>query len=244
MTCETAIRLLEPFLDDELEASQRADVAAHLATCRTCAVVYAPLLELRQGIRSHAPYYRAPDGLRDRVRASLRQAERRPANSWRAIAIAAAILLAISAAFNIALMKSRTAGGDVIAGNILASHIRSLMGTHLLDVPSTDQHTVKPWFNGKLDFSPDVRDFAAQGYPLIGGRMDYIDGHPAAALVFQRRKHIVNVFTWPSNAPDGDAGLSRNGYQIVHWSRGGMTYWAVSDLNSGELSQFAALYRH
>jgi anti-sigma factor RsiW len=118
------------------------------------------------------------------------------------------------------------------------------MGTHLLDVPSTDQHTVKPWFNGKLDFSPDVRDFSAQGYPLIGGRMDYIDGHPAAALVFQRRKHIINVFTWPSNAPEGGAELGRNGYQIVHWSRDGMAWWAVSDLNSGELRQFAALYQH
>lgn len=244
MTCAEANSLLEPYLDDELDVAQKAEVAGHLASCASCAGRHAQLLELRTAIRTHAPYYRAPAGLRERVRFSVRQSARPAAGPWRWIAIAAAILLTVSAAWNIALFRARPSSAGLIAQNILSSHVRSLMGAHLLDVPSSDQHTVKPWFNGKLDFSPDVRDFAAQGYPLIGGRMDYIDGHPAAALVFQRRKHIVNVFTWPSNAPDGDAGLSRNGYQIVHWSRGGMTYWAVSDLNSGELSQFAALYRH
>ena len=145
--------------------------------------------------RAHAPYYRAPAGLRDRVRASVRQADiqdaRQSAAPWRWLAVAAAILLAVSAAWNIALFRSRTSSSDSTAQNVLSSHVRSLMGTHLLDVPSSDQHTVKPWFNGKLDFSPDVRDFAAQGFPLIGGRIDYVDGHPVAALVYQRRQHII-----------------------------------------------------
>jgi anti-sigma factor RsiW len=246
MTCEPAKNLLEPYLDDELDASQRAQVAAHLAACSACAAMHAQLLELRDGIRAHAPYYRAPAGLRDRVRASVRQADsqdaRQSAGPWRWLAIAAAILLAISAGWNIALFRSRSSVGDSIAQNVLSSHVRSLMGTHLLDVPSSDQHTVKPWFNGKLDFSPDVRDFAAQGFSLIGGRIDYVDGRSVAALVYQRRQHIINVFTWPSTAVGGPE-IDRNGYHMVHWNSAGMAWWAVSDLNAGELGQFVGLYK-
>jgi anti-sigma factor RsiW len=180
MNCLPAKSLLESYLDDELDASQTAHVAEHLASCTACAGVHAQLLELRAGIRAQAPYYRAPAALRERIQVSLRHKERkdaRPVNpSWRWIAIAAAILLAVSAAWNIALFRSRTSSPDLIAQDVLSSHVRSLIGTHLLDVPSSDQHTVKPWFNGKLDFSPDVRDFAAHGFPLIGGRIDYVDG--------------------------------------------------------------------
>ena len=143
----------------------------------------------------------------------------------------------------IALFPSRTSSADLIAQDVLSSHLRSLIGAHLLDVPSSDQHTVKPWFNGKLDFSPEVRDFTAQGYPLIGGRIDYARGRPVAALVYQRRKHVINVFTGPSAAADGGAELDHNGYHVVHWNISGMTWWAVSDLNAGELRQFVDLYR-
>jgi anti-sigma factor RsiW len=159
------------------------------------------------------------------------------------LAIAAALLLAVSAAWNVALYRSRSSGADLIAESVLSSHVRSLMGTHLLDVPSSDQHTVKPWFNGKLDFSPDVRDFAAQGFPLIGGRIDYVGGRPVAALVYQRRQHIINLFTWPSAAADGEPDVTHNGYHVRHWNSGGMAWWAVSDLNPGELRQFENLYR-
>ena len=247
MTCVPAKSLLESYLDDELDAAQTAHVAEHLASCSSCAGVHAQLLELRAGIRTHAPYYRAPAGLRQRIQVSVRQADRQADRHapafWRWIAIAAAILLAVSAAWNIALFRSRTSSADLIAQDVLSSHVRSLMGVHLLDVPSSDQHTVKPWFNGKLDFSPDVRDFAAQGYPLIGGRIDYARGRPVAALVYQRRKHIINVFTWPSAATDGGPELDRNGYHVVHWDTSGMSWWAVSDLNVGELRQFENLYR-
>jgi anti-sigma factor RsiW len=247
MTCVPAKSLLESYLDDELDAAQRVQVAEHLASCSSCAGVHAQLLELRAGIRTHAPYYRAPAGLRQRIQVSVRQADRQADRHapafWRWIAIAAAILLAVSAAWNIALFRSRTSSADLIAQDVLSSHVRSLMGVHLLDVPSSDQHTVKPWFNGKLDFSPDVRDFAAQGFPLIGGRIDYVGGRPAAALVYQRRKHIINVFTWPSAATDGGPEPDRNGYHVVHWDTSGMSWWAVSDLNVGELRQFENLYR-
>ncbi|HLY20067.1 MAG TPA: anti-sigma factor [Bryobacteraceae bacterium] len=247
MTCLPAKSLLESYLDDELDAAQRVQVAEHLASCSSCARAHAQLLELRTGMLAYAPYYGAPAGLRQRIQVSVRQADRRadrPVTAfWRWMAIAAAILLAVSAAWNIALFGSRTSGADLIAQDVLSSHVRSLMGPHLLDVPSSDQHTVKPWFNGKLDFSPDVRDFAAQGFPLIGGRIDYAGGRPVAALVYQRRKHLINVFTWPSAAAGGGPELYRNGYHVVHWNTSGMTWWAVSDLNAGELQQFAHLYR-
>src|SRR5580658_4056889 len=216
MTCAPAKSLLESYLDDELDAAQTAQVAEHLASCSSCAGVHAQLLELRGAIRTHAPYYRAPDGLRDRIQASVRQADRQdrraPFRRW--MPIAAAILLAVSVAWNIALFRSRTSSADLIAQDVLSSHIRSLMGTHLVDVPSSDQHTVKPWFNGKLDFSPEVRDFAAEGFPLAGGRIDYLEGRPVAALVYRRRQHVINVFVWPGAAP-GSLDTTRNGYHVL-----------------------------
>jgi len=244
MTCPPARRLLEPYLDDELDATQTAQVAEHLASCPSCGEAHAQLLELRAGIREQAPYYRAPAGLPNRIRAAVRQSEhRQTAGPWRRLAIAAAILLLASAAWNIALFRSHTSGADLLAQNVLSSHVRSLMGEHLLDVPSSDRHTVKPWFNGKLDFSPDVRDFAAQGFPLIGGRIDYVGDRQVAALVYHRRQHVINLFTWPAAAPDGPTELTRNGYHIVHWNSAGMAWWAVSDLSVDELRRFEDFYR-
>jgi len=123
----------------------------------------------------------------------------------------------------------------------VSSHIRSLMASHLTDVASTDQHTVKPWFNGRLDFSPPVTDLATSGYPLIGGRLDYLRGRPVAALVYQRRKHLINVFTWPDErAADSETPpRTQKGYHVIHETHGGMAYWIVSDLNPEELSVFA-----
>ena len=137
------------------------------------------------------------------------------------------------------------ASAEVIAREVLTSHLRSLMPGHLMDVVSTDQHTVKPWFNGRVDFSPPVNDFAADGYRLVGGRLDYLDSRPVAALVYQRRKHVVNVFLWP--AADGSQSAvesaAHDGYNILHWRRGGMNYWMVSDLNAQEMGVLASLLR-
>jgi anti-sigma factor RsiW len=133
----------------------------------------------------------------------------------------------------------------MLAQEVLSSHLRSLMGTHLLDVPSSDQHTVKPWFNGKLNFSPDVKDFGSQGFRLVGGRIEYIDDRPVAALVYQRRQHFINLFTWPSpsSSRSGYSEMKRSGYNLVSWTEDGMTCWAVSDLQTSELEQFAQLYK-
>jgi anti-sigma factor RsiW len=133
-----------------------------------------------------------------------------------------------------------------IAQEVLASHVRSLMANHLVDVPSSDQHTVKPWFNGKLDFSPPVVDLTAQGFPLIGGRMDYLDNQPVAAVVYKHRQHIINLFIWPSTQNRGGETdtITPQGYHLIHWTKSGMTFWAVSDLNLNELQQFVQLMQN
>ena len=253
MTCASARELIESYLDDELEPGAKAEVQDHLSTCSSCAETYARLHELQINIRSQAPRYDAPAELRRNVQAALAQAansERkrdsvtRRSVPWQWIAVAATALLAVSLALNVALFRPHVDDHDTVAQNIVASHVRSLIGSHLLDVPSSDQHTVKPWFNGKLDFSPDVKDFAGEGFPLVGGRIEYLADRPAAALVYQRRRHVINVFVWPSASSAGGADeLARKGYNIIHWDKAGMTYWAVSDLGLNELRQFAELYK-
>lgn len=234
--------LIEAYMDEELDPRLRAAAEEHLANCQSCSETHARLRDQKAAIRSGAPYYTAPAQLERSVRDALRSTAGRNV-SWRWLAIAASILLAISVAWNIRLSQRRTTQNDLLAQNILSDHIRALMGTHLLDVPSSDRHTVKPWFDGKLDFSPEVKDFAPQGFALIGGRLDYMADRTVAALVYQRRRHVINVFTWPSDAsPAPQSHFSRNGYNMVHWSQGGMTYWAVSDIPVSELEQFENLY--
>jgi anti-sigma factor RsiW len=242
--------LIEAYMDEELDPGVSASVEEHLSGCRSCSEVYSRFREQRAEIRSAAPYYTAPAQLERSVRDSLRQAAADETKAttnnmaWRWLAIAASILLAVSVSWNMRPSSKGIAENDAIAQNILADHIRSLIGTHLLDVPSTDQHTVKPWFNGKLDFSPEVKDFAAQGFPLIGGRLDYLMDRTVAALVYGRRQHVINVFTWPAGpAPTPQSQFSRNGYNAIHWSHGSMTFWAVSDVALPELAQFRDLYQ-
>ena len=153
-----------------------------------------------------------------------------------AFATAAALMLVIV----FFVFRSQPSNDDLIANELVSDHVRSMMVDHLADVPSTDQHTVKPWFDGKLDYSPPVTDLASQGFPLTGGRLDYAAGRPIAALVYQRRLHPINLFVFPTTEADSRPKTStRQGFNVVHWTRQGMTFWAISDLNSDELQQFA-----
>jgi anti-sigma factor RsiW len=215
MNCETAKQMME---------TNDPALAEHVLSCPSCIM------------RTQARYYEAPPGLEQKIRQSLRQEISTAPSPWRWMAIAATVLLVASVTWNISMLRSHADK----SGPVLSAHIRSLSGTHLLDVPSTDQHTVKPWFNGKLDFSPQVKD--VEGFPLLGGRLEYFEGHPAAALIYGRRQHTINLFTWPS-PPTSEASETRNGYHLETWSSNGMTFWAVSDLNETELRQFVSLYR-
>jgi anti-sigma factor RsiW len=190
------------------------------------------------------PYYAAPSGLRDRVQAAVRRPPARPSAPWRPAAwttgVAAALVLLASGAW---LLGAQRRAADAELTSVLDGHLRSLAPGHLADVASTDQHTVKPWFAGKLDFSPPVADPAADGFPLVGARVDVLDGRNVAALVYSRRSHIINVFVRPLGADERATSRNgeRRGYNLVRWAGGGMRFWAVSDLNVQELAQLRNL---
>ena len=195
---------------------------------------------LSAAIKRHATYHRAPDLLRERLSRSLR-AEAKPPRTRRLLVTALAASVALSVGLS-ALLLQRSQR-DPLEAQILASHVRSLQVDHLTDVASSDQHTVKPWFAGKIDFSPPVRDLREQGFPLEGGRLDYLDGRTVAALVYRRHQHVINVFVWPEATATAEHSASRDGYNALHWSEGGFAFWAVSDLNAAELREFTKLLR-
>jgi anti-sigma factor RsiW len=239
--------LLHAYLDGELDLVRSLEFEEHLKSCPDCAQELWVQRNLRESFRASNLYERAPADLEARIRAALpaesKVVEMPRRQFWNWVAVAAAILLVVFFSWRMlpGLMGPRHS--ELLAEEVVASHIRSLQPGHLMDVESSDQHTVKPWFNGKIDFSPPVKDFAEDGFPLIGGRLDYIDQRPAAALVYQRHKHFINLYVWP-DAEKNDAAPhleSKHGYNIVFWRRGGMYFCAVSDLNSAELEEFVHL---
>lgn len=195
-------------------------------------------------IARDATYYRAPQALRARVHGTLAaqaRAQLRPV-LWRWGATAAAFAATIALTWNVALLQARGGETDRIAREVESAHVRSLMVEgHLNDVASSDRHTVKPWFEGRIDFAPRVENLAPAGFALIGGRLDYIDGRAVAALTYRHRLHVVNLFEWPTAEP-GDtepSAISRRGYAVAHWRAGGLEYWAVADIGRDDLLQFA-----
>ena len=249
MTCEEARRLLDAHVDRELDPAIDRDVAEHVAGCETCAREVESIRALKSALRRDAQDLRAPDALRSRLERAIGGANARPAaqrprsiTRWAPIAIPwaiAALLLLI-----LMPVAFRSNDGDFMPREVVAAHVRSTQVDHLTDVASSDRHTVKPWFTGKLDFSPPVVDYQAQGFKLMGGRVDYLDDRAVAALVYQHGPHSINVFIWPSNDSEQAPAMSvRSGYNLDHFSHAGMQYWIVSDTSTDEIQKLAALLR-
>jgi anti-sigma factor (TIGR02949 family) len=236
--CDEVERDLDPYVDRELAADSAAAMREHLSTCASCRQRVSDREALGRLVRS-VPYYEAPDRLRARVSGPVQ----RTRSARRLLAWAAAAVLVVSVGGGISLLRpaaTRSDASGAVIDDVVNGHVRSLMAEHLFDVQSTDQHTVKPWFLGKIDFSPPVVDLASAGFPLVGGRLDYVSGRPVAALVYQRQKHTINVFVWPaSDVSPGVKESAVRGFHVRHWVRDGMSFWAVSDLNDAELTEFA-----
>ena len=250
--CEELRLLIQADVDGELSPSEAARVAVHLDHCAACAQVQLELLALSEHLRQDVPRVAASEALRARVRSRIAAAATpdehpaQPAPWWnraprrRVASFGAGFALAASLALVWVLP-----GADGLADAVVAGHIRALQPGHLMDVASTDQHTVKPWFDGRLDFAPPVKDLKAEGFPLAGGRLDYVGGRPVGVLVYQRRQHAIDLFVWPDTGRigAGPADGVRSGYLFRRWSQGGMMFWAVSDVSAQELDDFVRDWR-
>jgi anti-sigma factor RsiW len=248
--------MLSGYLDNELTVAEASAVARHCEGCAACRAEYDALGAARAAVRDHLPALTAPDLLRSRVTAALQGAQARDAilvaapsrrTFWlRQIAAGLVIAVASSAVTRTVLHQSPR-DSDVAVSDVVASHVRSLMTNHLTDIVSTDEHNVKPWFDGKVAFAPDVPRLDSTGFPLIGGRVDTIGYEPVAALVYGRRKHVINVFTWPVRGGPQAGGeilsATEHGYNVLRWVRGDMQFAAVSDLATVELRQFVEAFR-
>jgi anti-sigma factor RsiW len=246
MSCEQTDELIHAYIDGELGLLRNVGIERHLGECEACRLKHRDELNLRSLIKSGAQYFAAPDTLKTPSQAADHSIETRTkSRPW--VAAAAALILTLCGLllWSIISARSTTPTDELIAQEIVSSHVRSLMLDHLIDVPASDTHTVKPWFNGKLDFAPEVKDLSEQGFSLIGGRLDYVDNRTVAALVYQRRKHPINLFIWPSAGAVDERGrqFSRQGYNVVYWTSSGMCYWAVSDVNNTDLQEFVQLER-
>jgi len=247
MDCETAGSLLHAYFDDELDLASSLEMERHLEGCAACTARLARERSLRARFAATHLGVSASPQLREKIVTALDltpPSRMAPASLWTQRVLSVAVLAAgVMLLVSLVLVARNPSAELLLAQQIRDGHVRSLMAAHLADVSSSDRHTVKPWFAGKLGFAPTVEDLSDEGFPLVGGRLDYLDHRPMAAIVYKRREHVINLFIWPAEdtAPVSPRLLRENGYQIVHWASAGMTCWAISDLNSGELEEFAKL---
>jgi anti-sigma factor RsiW len=251
------VLLVQAELDGELDAAEAAALAAHRATCPVCEAAAAELARARALIGAERLYHAMPEDVRARIIAQIAaDSPRAPSltlppllgregwglSRWWSSAAGFGLGAACAAGLSFLLLVPQEPG---LVGQVVASHIRALQPGHLEDVPSSDQHTVKPWFDGRIDFAPPVKDLAAERFPLRGGRLDYVGGRPVAALVYQHDKHLIDLFIWPAaeRAAEPPETSTRQGYNVVHWRQNGMALWAVSDLEAGQLREFAEDWR-
>jgi mycothiol system anti-sigma-R factor len=247
VACELTQTVLHGYMDGELDAARAADFERHLISCAECVSILEANESVRSSIQRAGLYERAPRALRQKIQAQLGGTTkpsvmpiRNPA-PWRWLAIAATVLLALFLGWRLPSLLPGS-GESMLASAIVDAHLRSLQPGHLEDVVSTDQHTVKPWFDGKLDFAPPVQDFVNQGFPLEGGRLDVVRGRTVAVLVYARRKHLVNVFMWPTTEADSEPiSGAQLGYHWINWRKGGMEMCAVSDVSRDDLGELQRL---
>lgn len=244
MNCALDHHLIEGYLDGELGFERTLEVEAHLLSCQTCSLEVQTWKDIRGVLQGPEFYHRATPALEEKVRATApKLSAREPRISWFSRWVWAGGGAAVATA---ALLIAFFAAPPFNGSNdqeLMASHVRSLMANHLLDVVSTDQHTVKPWFDGKLDFAPPVGDFQNEGYPLAGGRLDYLNRRTVAVLIYHRALHVINLYIWPAKDKNSSVVDARTvqGYNELSWKKNGFEFRAVSDLNIAELRDFAGL---
>jgi anti-sigma factor RsiW len=240
MTCDEAEILLNALVDGELDAGHAREVEAHVAECPRCAAALAAYRQMNQAIANADLRYTAPPALRRRIEAALPQPRVAPTRRFLLKGFAMGSAVSALAATGLVAIVLRNDDEQRIMSEVVSAHLRSLQAGHLTDVISTDQHTVKPWFNGKLDVSPPVIDLTAQGFTLVGGRLDYVDARAIGAVVYRRRQHIINLFI--AQTPNIERHAARTeiiqGFNIRRWSERGLNYWAISDIGADELAEF------
>ncbi|HWB61218.1 MAG TPA: anti-sigma factor [Chthoniobacteraceae bacterium] len=254
MNCDEIRPLLAAYADGELDAAAILEVERHAQTCEACKRALQNQSVLKKAVAASAPYFKAPPDLRRDLLAAIREksaaeTEASPAPSrarasgwqWTTPKVVLAMAACLALGFFGELRFAQHSQRGQLMNELASSHVRSLLAEHLMDVVSTDQHTVKPWFDGRIDFAPPVNDLATHGYPLLGGRLDYIGGREVAVLVYGKQKHFINLFIWPAPGDSEETEFtgSKNGYNLVGWSHAGMAFWAVSDVNKTDLLDFS-----
>ncbi|MDB5388895.1 MAG: putative anti-sigma factor [Planctomycetaceae bacterium] len=249
MDCNETRNWLHGYLDGELDLPRTVEIEQHIEKCATCTQARDRHRALQELLRGASLQYPCPDHLRSKIQTTVVRkplsGAARPDIRYRSLAITATLLLMVGGLWFAIRPVYGPSLNNRLAQDIVASHVRSLLADHLTDVASTDRHTVKPWFAGKLDFAPTVLDLSSEGFPLVGGRLDYLENRAVAAVIYKRRKHTINLFIWPSEDVPAKALqlTTAQGYQIAHWNEAGTAYWAISDLNANELGQFVHLIR-
>jgi anti-sigma factor RsiW len=242
MNCDETEILLQALADGELDAGNAHAVEAHVATCARCARRLHEIHGVREALAGHSLRFEAPDNLRAKVEAALPAPIRRPVRTSRRSLLqgfALGTLLSSAVAASVAVMVMHGDDDRRILGEAVSAHLRSLQADHLIDVQSSDQHTVKPWFNGRIELAPPVIDLTAQGFTLVGGRLDYMGDKAVASLVYRRRQHVINLFVAPGGGLAHLPGSETvRGFNVRRWTSDGLTFIAVSDLNADELQEF------
>ncbi|HJV94689.1 MAG TPA: anti-sigma factor [Albitalea sp.] len=250
MTAPNERQQLNAFVDGELDLKSQLDIEQQLESNAALRRQVDEMRQLREAVREHADYHSAPDALRRRMATLMAASQARPAApspartsaigeavqrwlGWRPLAASMSFAAVLAVAVNLVWLQSSR--DDRLTDDVVASHVRATLGQHLVDVASSDHHTVKPFLSSKLGFSPPVNELQIPGSVFLGGRVDYLDGRPVAALVYKQGEHIVNSFVWPSTSSDSKVSFSsERGYLTAHWSHKGMNHWVISDVNREE----------